>query len=431
MDLNYAFFLILFLYVFKEAFEYIVQYLNLRHMKRAGILVPPEFEGKIDALLLESVLDYERDKMLFGFVSSLAGNIVVIAFIFGGLLDRYNAWLVSLNLSFTVSGWLFFLLLSYAGEIASAPFSLYSVFRIENKYGFNTMTLRLWASDFIKSLLISTVMLSLVIFAGLWLVQWSPGHWWLWVWGFLFIFSLVVMYISPYVIEPLFNKFSPVQDELLKDKIVTLAEKAGIHTSRILKVDASKRSRHTNAYFTGIGRTKRVVLYDTLIETMDSNEILSVLAHEIGHWKKKHLLKTLAVFETFSFIGLYIAFRVIQSDMLLHIFGIVTGTFFVKLLLLGFIAGIFLFPLKPIANLVSRRHERQADLASYELTGDAGSMVNALIKLSKENLSNFYPHPLYVALYYSHPPVTERIRYLKGLAPVLEGFPVARNDNMP
>ncbi len=224
------------------------------------------------------------------------------------------------------------------------------------------------------------------------------------------------MYISPYVIEPLFNKFSPVQDELLKDKIVALTKKAGIQASRILKVDASKRSRHTNAYFTGIGRTKRVVLYDTLLEHMDRNEILSVLAHEIGHWKKKHLLKTLAAFEIFSFLGIYVSYRIIQSDMLLHVFGIGTGTFFAKLLLLGFIAGIFLFPLRPIANLVSRRHERQADLASYELTGDAGSMVNALIKLSKENLSNFYPHPLYVAFYYSHPPVSERIRYLKSLA---------------
>jgi STE24 endopeptidase len=415
MDLKGALYLILFLYILKEAFEYMVQYLNLKYMKKAGISVPPEFEGKIDAQLLEHMQDYERDKTLLGFVSSLAANIVVIAFIFCGLLDRYNTWIASLNLSFMVSGWLFFLLLSYAGEIASAPFSLYAIFRVENKYGFNTMTPRLWAADFVKSQLISTLMLSLVIFAGLWLVQWSPLHWWLWVWGFFFVFSLVVMYISPYVIEPLFNKFSPVQDELLRDKIVTLAKKAGIQTSRILKVDASKRSKHTNAYFTGIGRTKRVVLFDTLIENMDSNEILSVLAHEIGHWKKKHLLKTLAAFEIFSFLGMYISFRVIQGDMLLHVFGIGTGTFFVKLLLLGFIAGIFLFPLKPVANFISRKHERQADVVSYELTGDAASMVNALIKLSKENLSNFYPHPLYVALYYSHPPVAERIRYLKGL----------------
>jgi STE24 endopeptidase len=409
--------LIFFLYVLKEAVQYIVQYLNLRRLMKAGTKIPQEFEGKVDERMLERVQAYERDKTVFGFIASLFGNLVVIVFIFAGLLDRYNTWIASLNLYFILSGWLFFLLLSYADEIVSAPFGLYTIFSIENRHGFNTMTLRLWLSDFIKSLVISTVMLSLVIFAGLSLIQWSPGFWWFWVWGFLFIFSMIVMYISPYVIEPLFNKFSPVQDELLKDKIVELTKKAGIKASRILKVDASRRSRHTNAYFTGIGRTKRVVLYDTLLEHMEVNEILSVLAHELGHWKKKHLLKTLAVFEIFSFLGIYVSYRIIQSDMLLHVFGIGADTLYVKILLLGFLGGILLFPLKPLVNFFSRRHERQADLASYELTGDIVSMQSALIKLSKENLSNFYPHPLYVALYYSHPPVSERIRYLKSLAP--------------
>jgi len=385
-------------------------------MTNAGIEVIAEFEGKIDAQQLGRIRAYETDKTLFGFVASTAGNIVVIVFIFGGLLERYNAWIVSLSQSFIVSGWLFFLLLSYAGEIASAPFNLYSIFSIEKRHGFNTMTLHLWLSDFLKSLFISTVMLSVVLISVLWLVQWSPAHCWFWVWGSLFIFSILVMYISPYVIEPLFNKFTPVEDELLRDKIIALTKKAGIKASRILKVDASRRSRHTNAYFAGIGRTKRAVLYDTLLEQMDSGEILSVLAHEIGHWKKKHLLKMLAVFETFSFLGIYVSYSIIQSNMLPHIFGIGAGTFFVKITLLGFVAEIFLFPLRLIVNFISRRHERQADLASYELTGETASLIRALVKLSKENLSNLQPHPLYVALFYSHPPVVERIRYLKALA---------------
>ena len=270
-----------------------VQSLNLRHMKKVGNKIPPEFEGKVDEQMLEKTQAYERDKTRFGFIASLFGNLVVILFIFAGLLDRYNTWIVSLNLSFIFSGWLFFLILSYADELVSAPFGIYTIFSIENRYGFNTMTLRLWISDFIKSLLISTVMLSLVVSAGFSLIQWSSRFWWFWLWGFLFIFSIIVMYIAPYVIEPLFNKFSPVEDEALKDKIIELTKKAGIQASRILKVDASRRSRHTNAYFTGIGRTKRVVLYDTLLEHMDANEILSVLAHELGHWKRRHLLKML------------------------------------------------------------------------------------------------------------------------------------------
>jgi STE24 endopeptidase len=278
------------------------------------------------------------------------------------------------------------------------------------------MTVKLWISDFIKSLIISTIMMSLVIFAGFWLIQWSPDYWWFWVWSFLFIFSIFIMYVSPYVIEPLFNKFTPIEDESLKERIAGIAEKAGIHAGKILRIDASKRSKHTNAYFTGIGRVKRIVLYDTLLESMSHNEILSVLAHEIGHWKKKHLLKTLVVFEIFSLIALYISYRLIQTDLLLILFNIDTDTIFVKFILLAFLGGIISIILQPTANFFSRRREKQADVASYELTNDAEGMISALVKLSKENLSNLYPHPLYVSLYYSHPPILERIRTIKSFA---------------
>ncbi|MDA8340537.1 MAG: M48 family metallopeptidase, partial [Nitrospiraceae bacterium] len=334
-------------------------------MRKAGATIPPEFEGKIDEALLKKTQEYEADKTKFGFVSSIFGNIITIAFIFGGLLNIYNSWTASLNLSFIISGWLFFLLLTYAGEFLSIPFSLYSIFKIENKYGFNTMTFRLWISDFIKSLIISTIMMSLVIFAGFWLIQWSPNYWWFWVWGFFFVFSVFIMYISPYVIEPLFNKFTPIEDESLKGKIIRLTEKAGIHASRILRIDASKRSKHTNAYFTGIGKTKRIVLYDTLLEGMSHDEIIAVLAHEIGHWKKKHLLKTLAAFEVFSLISLYVSYRLIQSDFLLWLFNISTNTIFAKFIILAFLVGILSLLLQPVMNFFSRRHERQADRASY------------------------------------------------------------------
>lgn len=383
-------------------------------MRRHGSVIPPEFEGKADRELLKKTLDYEAEKARLSIYSSLFGNIVIIAFIFCGLLDIYNSWISSLNLSFAVSGWLFFILLTYADEILSIPFSIYGTFRIENRYGFNTMTIGLWLSDFIKSLIISTVLMSLLLFAALGLIQWSPGYWWFFVWSFLFAYGIFVMYISPYVIEPLFNKFTPLEDETLKERIVNLTEKVGIHLSRVLKIDASRRSRHTNAYFTGIGRTKRIVLYDTLLEDMSHDEIISVLAHEIGHWKKRHLLKMMAAFELFSLAGLYLSFTLIQSDLLLTIFHISADTMFVKFVLLGFLGDILLLPIGPLAAAFSRRHEREADRVSYKLTEDAESMVSALIKLSKENLSNLYPHPLYVTLYYSHPPILERIRYISG-----------------
>ncbi|MBZ0155558.1 MAG: M48 family metallopeptidase [Alphaproteobacteria bacterium] len=385
-------------------------------MQRAGASVPPEFSGHIDGALMKKAQEYGAEKTRFGLFSSLFSTIATLVFLFGGVLNLYNSWIVSLNLSFIVSGWLFFLLLSYAGELLSLPFSLYNTFRIENKYGFNTMTPGIWVSDFIKSFLLSTILLSLLLFAGLWLVQWSPRFWWFWVWGFLFFFSVFLLYLSPYVIEPLFNTFTPVEDALLRKGIGELTERAGIHAGRILKIDASRRSRHTNAYFTGIGRTKRIVLYDTLLESMSHPEILAVLAHEIGHWKKRHLLKALAAFEVFSFLSLYAAYRLTQGDFLIRLFALGADTLFAKLVLLGFLAGIISLPLKPVVTFFSRWHERQADRASFELTKDTEAMVSALVKLSKENLSNLYPHPLYVALYYSHPPVVQRIRHLRTLS---------------
>ncbi len=406
--------LILCLYILKEAFEYWVQHLNLRHMRKAGTTVPPEFAGKIDTSLLKKIIGYETEKIRFGFVSSIFSNIITIIFIFCGLLNIYNSWIVSLDLSFIVSGWLFFLLMSYGAEFLSVPFSLHSTFKIENKYGFNTMTPRLWVSDFMKALLISTIMMSLVTFAGFWLIQWSPHYWWFWIWGFLFIFSIFIMYLSPYVIEPLFNTFIPIEDESLKERIMKLADKAGIHAGRILRIDASKRSKHTNAYFTGIGKTKRIVLYDTLLESMNHDETLAVLAHEIGHWKKRHMLKTLIAFEVFSFLALYLSFRIIQCDSLLTLFHIRANTLFAKCVILAFLADILSLLFTPWVNYFMRKHERQADMVSYDLTKDTESMVSALVKLSKENLSNLYPHPLYVTLHYSHPPVLERIRHLKG-----------------
>ena len=390
-------------------------------MKRRGSSVPPEFEGKIDEGFLKKAQGYEIEKSRFEIVSSLFSSIVLIVFLFGGFLNSYNSWIASLTLSFIVSGWLFFLLLSYAEDILSMPFSLYNTFKIENRYGFNTMTVKLWISDFLKSLVISTTLASLLLFSAFYLIQWNQDYWWLWVWCFVFAYSMFVMYISPYVIEPLFNKFTPVEDESLKERIVRLAEKVGIRASKILQIDASKRSRHTNAYFTGIGRTKRIILYDTLLHDMNHDEIMTVLSHEIGHWKKKHLLKMMVLFEIFSLIGLYFSYRLTQGNLLSNLFNISIDTLFAKFIILAFLFGIITLPLKPLVNFFIRRHEREADRVSYELTGDITGMVSAFVKLSKENLTNLYPHPLYVLLYYSHPPILERIRYIKGFDSTVKG----------
>ena len=410
----HGYLLIIFIaYLFVAGFGYWLDYLNLSCLRQHGAIPPPEFEGQIDQGLLSKIRDYTIEKIWFGFISSVFNNIILLLFLFGGLLNIYNLWIASKNLSFILSGLFFFLPLLYAETALSIPFDLYNIFKIEKKYGFSNMTFRLWVMDTIKSLFIATILLSLVISIGLYLVQKSPDFWWFWVWCFFFAFSIFMIYISPYVIEPLFHRFRPIQDEALVGSIRALMQKVGIKVSRVFMMDASKRTSHTNAYFTGIGKVKRIVLYDTLIEKMDHDELLSVLAHEAGHWKRKHLLKYILLTEGIAFIGMYVSFRLLQADLLLNLFNIEDGTFFAKVVILGFLGSIVAVPFSPLWMSLSRRHENEADRFSYELTGNAQGMINALVKLSRDNLSNLSPHPLYVVFHYSHPPVLERIREIK------------------
>jgi STE24 endopeptidase len=199
-----------------------------------------------------------------------------------------------------------------------------------------------------------------------------------------------------------------------------MMRKTGIQVSRIFTMDASKRSRHTNAYFTGIGKVKRIVLFDTLIQKMNEDEILAVLAHELGHWKKRHVLKMIIVFELISFAGAYIAFEVLKTDFLVHLFQIGTPTLFSKLVIIGFIFAIVSFPFTPAFSYFSRRHEDEADRFAVELTANPEGLATSLIKLSKDNLSNLHPHPLYAAFYYSHPPVVDRVRKIHEMKKELE-----------
>ena len=278
------------------------------------------------------------------------------------------------------------------------------------------MTIKLWISDFLKTQALSTVVMGIVIGVGLWIIRSSPDHWWLFIWGFFFLFSIFMMYISPYIIEPLFNKFTPLEGEGLPERIRVMMEKAGIKVSRVFRIDASKRSRHTNAYFTGVGKVKRIVLYDTLLSMMEEDEVLAVLAHEAGHWKKKHLLRMLLLFETLSLVATYTAFRILQSDILTDIFRLQGEPFFSKIIILGVLAGIIALPFTPFFSALSRRHELEADRFAVGLSEKPKALAISLIKLSKDNLANLHPHPLYAWFYYSHPPVVKRVDRIKEMA---------------
>lgn len=400
------------LYLFVIAFGYWLRSINLKHLRIHGAEVPSGFEGAIDKEVLARMSAYTLEQSRVGLLESVVDNILLLVFMFGGLLGLYDRWISSLSDSFVVSGLLFFLLLALAQTLLDIPFSHYQTFRIENRYGFNTTTTRLWLTDLLKSTLITLLLLSVLVAGAFTLIRWSPGFWWLWVWGLFAAVSIFFIYVSPYVIEPLFFKFSPVEERGLEEEIRAMMEKAGVQVKRVMQVDASRRSRHSNAYFTGIGRVKRIVLFDTLLTQMNHREILAVLAHEVGHWKKRHILKRLILTEAGGLLASYLAFRLLQWGGLPGLLGLSHSSFSAQLVILMFLGSLAAFAFTPFLSWFSRRYERQADQFACELSGAPDALATALIKLSRENLANIHPHPLYANVYYSHPPVVERVHRL-------------------
>ncbi|NTV52756.1 MAG: M48 family metallopeptidase [Candidatus Firestonebacteria bacterium] len=395
--------------------EQMLERLNRRHLELHGLEIPEGFAGVVDAALLAKTREYTLAKMEFSTWVNLANAAGLLVFFFTPVWDLCNTLILSWKLPAWLQGSVYFVVLASAASLLSLPFSWYQTFKLEARFGFNTQTFGLWITDALKALLLSAVLLGLLSAGGLWLVARFPQTWWLWVWSFFFGFSLFLMVISPYVLEPLFNKFKPVDRPELTKAISALLARAGIRVSRVFESDASRRSRHTNAYFSGIGPVKRIVLFDTLLEKNTVPELLAVLAHEAGHWKKKHLFKTLAWMESLALAGFYVAHQVLQAPWISRIFGLGHPSFLADVIGLLFVASLLGFFLEPAVNYLSRQHEREADGFAAELTGEPQALAAALISLVKDNLSNLHPHPWYAAFHFSHPPLVERVRRLQSL----------------
>lgn len=404
---------ILFIYLIISAFDYTLAYMNVRSLKRAPAVLPDEFENTADRDFPARARRYFLENFRFAVTDSLFYKALLVLFLFTGVFNAYNSWIESTDLSFIVKGLLFFLILFCVKFVLEMPMSFYRTFKIENSFGFNASTRGLWARDLVKSFLISTAIIAALVLAVLYIVEKSPGLWWFWIWLFAAFFSIFIIYVSPYIIEPLFNRFTPLEDAALSDGLKNLAARAGIEVTKVFKMDASRRTRHTNAYFTGMGRTKRIVLYDTLLRGLNRAEVLAIVSHEAGHWKKKHILKQIILSGAVSLIVLYISFRLFRSSLLTGIFNIDAPGFFSNAVIMGFLLSMAAFPARVLFNYISRKREREADQFASRLTGDRGAMISSLVKLSVDNLSNLHPHPLYVFFNYSHPPVLERIKYIR------------------
>lgn len=386
--------------------------LNRRHLLKSGTEIPAILSGQADQDLPGRMRAYTLAKHRLATVAALSGQAATLVFFYAGLLRGMDAWAASWRFPFVVETLIFFLLLYLAQTLLQLPLSWYRQFRLETRFGFNTLSPGLWARDRVKSFLLGGLVLTVAVTAGTWLVVRFPSAWWLWVWVLGALLSWALMTAGPLWLDPWFNRFTPLAAGSLTAGIQRVLDKAGIRVGRVFSMDASRRSRHTNAYFTGVGKVKRIVLFDTLLAKLSEPEILAVLAHEAAHWRKRHLLKRTGVSLLLGLAACYLAFALTRGDLLAAAFGMPAATFAAKLTLAGLLFQVLAFPLNPFLLAWSRRQELAADGYAATLTGDPASLAGALVKLSRDNLANWAPHPLYAAFHYSHPPLLERLEKL-------------------
>lgn len=414
MTSHWFFWLFLTLFILHELGENGLVLLNIFHTRKHRNQIPEFYHGKIEPDRYAKSIAYTIDKARFGLIVSLIGIPIVWAAIFSGFFDFLDIWLSSListdSLSRSVA---YCAVVGLIGMILKIPVSLYSNFVLEAKYGFNKMTPKTFAADFFKGLVLSALLGIPLLYLVFWFYAEAGRLWWLMSFAAVFGFQFFVAAVYPVLLAPIFNKFIPLTEGELKESILALAKKIRFKLSGIFTIDGSKRSSHSNAYFAGMGRLRRIVLFDTLTEQMTNKEILSVLAHEMGHNIKKHVVKYLVYSFFYALSGFAILGRVIDWEPFFTAFGAGAPAPHKALVLFGLFAGTFTFWMTPLWNSISRRHEYEADRFSVETTNDKEGMTQALLKLSRENLSNLTPHPLYSFCHYSHPTTIERIRAIE------------------
>lgn len=393
------------------ALYFAIERINVNYLKKYGQKVPVAFEGMIDEKELQKISRYTTDNIRFKLFQTSISKIIFLYILLSGILPWLAESLARMN--FLIAGLIFFAVIGLAGVLMGLPFDYYHSFVIENRYGFNTKTLKIWLSDLVKSMLVLIILGTFLLSALLLMIKYAGQTWWIWAWAVFLSFQLIMTILYPTVIAPLFNKFTPLENSELKDGIKRLAKEEGLNIEEIYQMDATKRTRHTNAYFSGMGKAKRIVLFDSLIRSHNQDEILAILAHEIGHLKKNHIKKQLVVVSFVSLFFFFLASKLLTWDIMYNSFGFSNMPYYVGLFLAGILWGPANFFLSPIGMAISRKFEREADFYSLGILKTAKPLSTALKKMAKDNLSNLNPHPLYVCFNYSHPPLLERIEYLE------------------
>jgi STE24 endopeptidase len=389
---------------------------QVRHVRAHRDAVPPTFAEAIPLAAHQKAADYTVAKAGLGAVGILIDTAVLAILTVGGVLQwMAGRWESLLPLDSIWHGVALITSVFVLQGLIGLPLSLYRVFGVEERFGFNKMTLRLFIADLAKGVALGAAIGVPLLLLVLWLMSAAGTYWWLWVWAALVTFSLSMQVIVPIFIMPLFNKFSPLQDAALVERLERLLARCGFRSRGLYVMDGSKRSAHGNAFFAGVGASKRIVLFDTLVQRLDPGELEAVLAHELGHYKLNHIKKTLAVHFALTLISLFILGLLIEQPWFYEGLGMHSKSLAIALLLFILVSPVFTFFLHPAETLLSRKHEYEAD--AYAMShASAGELVKALVKLYHDNAATLTPDPLHSAFYDSHPPAAMRIARLRTAA---------------
>ncbi len=394
---------------------------QIRHVIRHRGAVPSAFASTISLASHQKAADYTVSKARFGLLEMAFGAAMLVGWTLLGGIEAVNQLLGSTSLAqygTLMPGLALLTVFAVISGLLDLPFTLYSTFRIEERFGFNKVTPKLWLSDLAKSTLVGAAIGLPIVALMLWLMRSAGSLWWLWAWGSWMVFNLLVLVFYPTVIAPLFNQFKPLDDDNLKARVTALMARCGFSVRGLFVMDGSKRSAHANAYFTGFGSSKRVVFYDTLLKQLNPGEVDAVLAHELGHFKHKHIIKRIVGLFAMSLIGFALLGWVSTQTWFYAGLGVrpslTGGNEALALLLFMLVVPLFSFFVTPVFAQLSRKHEFEAD-AYAVVQADGGDLANALLKLYQDNASTLTPDPVFVKFYYSHPPASERLGRMKAL----------------
>ncbi len=384
---------------------------NISNIKAHRAHVPDEFADKIELVEHQKAADYTTVKLKFSIIELVFGSLLLLAWTIGGGLQLLDQYIMQYHLSPPWNGVAVFLSLFVVMGAIDLPFGLYRTFKIEQQFGFNKTTLNIFIIDIIKQTALMLVLAIPLLALVLWLMDSAGQYWWFYVWFVWMSFSLLMMWAYPAFIAPIFNKFKELDDEVLKQTINQLLQKCGFSNNGIFIMDGSRRSSHGNAYFTGMGNNKRIVFFDTLLKSLNAQEIEAVLAHELGHFKHKHIIKQIIVMAAISLSALALLGWLMQYNPFFNALGVESPSTHMALILFLLVSPIFSIYLQPIMSYFSRKHEFEADNYAAQQS-DAKILIQALVKLYKENANTLTPDHLYSAFHDSHPPASVRIANL-------------------